>query len=141
MHPTILALAIPAFQDALFPRDSDVDDFLAKRFPAVLLQSNTLTKAGKIFVLVRDVPQDQLAKAMEEQGRRQVQASITAKWVAMPREEAKELAKRALVFKTENGRLPDINSPDAWEKRMAEGVAALARYRAEEKAREVGVSG
>jgi len=30
--------------------------------------------------------------------------------------------------------LPDINSSDAWEKRMAEGVAALARYRAQAKA-------
>ena len=34
----------------------------------------------------------------------------------------------------ERGRLPDINSADAWEKRMAEGVAALARYRAQAKA-------
>ena len=33
-------------------------------------------------------------------------------------------------FKNERGRLPDINSADAWEKRMAEGVAAFARYRA-----------
>ncbi len=78
MHPTILALAIPAFQDALFPRDSDVDDFLAKRFPAVLLQSNTLTKAGKIFVLVRDVPQDQLAKAIEEQAQVRSVAMVLA---------------------------------------------------------------
>ena len=46
-----------------------------------------------------------------------------------------------LAFKTEKGRLPDINSPDAWEKRMAEGVVALARYRAEERARETGASG
>jgi hypothetical protein len=42
-------------------------------------------------------------------------------------EEARELAKRALQFKNERGRLPDINSADAWEKRMAEGVAAFAR--------------
>lgn len=35
-----------------------------------------------------------------------------------------------LQFKNERGRLPDINSADAWEKRMAEGVAAFARYRA-----------
>ena len=82
-----------------------------------------------------------LAKAMDEKVLRQVQASISAKRVAIPREEAKELAKRALAFKTEKGRLPDINSPDAWEKRMAEGVAALARYRAEEKAKEATVSG
>ena len=67
---------------------------------------------------------------------REVQASISAKRVSIPLDEARELAKRALQFKTEKGRLPDINSQDAWEKRMAEGVAALARFRADEKARE-----
>jgi hypothetical protein len=45
-----------------------------------------------------------------------------------------ELAKRAFQFKKERGRLPDINAADAWEKRMAEGVAALARHRAQAKA-------
>ena len=44
-------------------------------------------------------------------------------------EDARDLSKRALQFKNERGRLPDINSADAWEKRMAEGVAAFARYR------------
>ena len=82
-----------------------------------------------------------LARAMDEKVLRQVQASISAKRVSIPIEEARELAKRALAFKTEKGRLPDINSPDAWEKRMAEGVAALARYRADEKAREAAANG
>jgi hypothetical protein len=54
--------------------------------------------------------------------------------VSIPEDEARELAKRALQFKHDRGRLPDINSADAWEKRMAEGVAALARYRAMTKA-------
>lgn len=76
-----------------------------------------------------------LAKAMDEKVLRQVQASISAKRVSIPKEEAYELSKRALAFKNEKGRLPDINSPDAWEKRMAEGVAALAKYRADEKAK------
>lgn len=41
-----------------------------------------------------------------------------------------------------DSRLLNINSADAWEKRMAEGVAALARYRAQAKAAEAqGVSG
>lgn len=75
-----------------------------------------------------------LAKAMDEKSLRQVQASIAAKKVSIPEEEARELAKRALLFKNERGRLPDINSADAWEKRMAEGVAALTRYRAQAKA-------
>ena len=46
-------------------------------------------------------------------------------------DEARDLAKRALKFKLERGRLPDITSADAWEKRMAEGVAFLARMKAE----------
>ena len=75
-----------------------------------------------------------LAKAMDEKSLRQVQATIAAKKVSIPEDEARELAKRALQFKNERGRLPDINSTDAWEKRMAEGVAALARYRAQAKA-------
>ncbi|MDA8205946.1 MAG: hypothetical protein M0Z36_07745, partial [Thermaerobacter sp.] len=75
-----------------------------------------------------------LAKAMDEKTLRQVQTTIAAKRFAIPVEEARELAQRALQFKQERGRLPDINAPDAWERRMAEGVAALARYRAQEKA-------
>lgn len=81
-----------------------------------------------------------LAKSMNEKVLRQVQASISAKRVNIPLEEARELAKRALQFKTEKGRLPDINSQDAWEQLMAQGVAALTRYRSEERARET-VSG
>ena len=75
-----------------------------------------------------------LAKAMDEKSLRQVQASIAAKKVSIPEDEARELARRALQFKSERGRLPDINSADAWEKRMAEGVAAFARFRAQAKA-------
>lgn len=74
-----------------------------------------------------------LAKTMDERSLRQVQAAIAAKKVGIPEEEARNLSKRALQFKNERGRLPDINSADAWEKRMAEGVAAFARYRAQAK--------
>ncbi len=77
-----------------------------------------------------------LSKSMDEKLLRSVQAAIEAKKVSLSEEEARELAKRALQFKLERGRLPDINSADAWEKRMAEGVAALARYRAQAKAAE-----
>jgi superfamily II DNA or RNA helicase len=76
-----------------------------------------------------------LSKSMDEKVLRQVQASIAAKRAAIPIEEARELAKRARAFKIEKGRLPDINSPDAWEKRMAEGVAVLARHVAEERSK------
>jgi hypothetical protein len=77
-----------------------------------------------------------LAKAMDEKILRQVQASIAAKRLSISHEDARDLAKRALQFKQDKGRLPDINSQDAWEKRMAEGVASLARHRAQLKAAE-----
>jgi hypothetical protein len=72
-----------------------------------------------------------LAKTMSEDSLRQVQAIISAKRVTMTVEEARELAKRALKFKQEKGRTPSITAVDAWEKRMAEGVAFLQRMRAE----------
>ncbi len=72
-----------------------------------------------------------LAKTMSEESLKQVQAAISAKRINLTVEEARELAKRALRFKQERGRLPSITSPDAWEKRMAEGIAYLARMKAE----------
>ena len=72
-----------------------------------------------------------LAKTMSEESLKQVEAAITARRASLTLDEARELAKRALRFKQERGRLPAINSPDAWEKRMAEGVAFLARMKAE----------
>jgi superfamily II DNA or RNA helicase len=111
--------------------------------------STALLDGVRKFVNVRDLDIDLidrinpfeaayavLARAMDEKSLRQVQASIAAKKVSIPEDEARDLARRALQFKNERGRLPDINSADAWEKRMAEGVAALARYRAQAKAAE-----
>ena len=111
--------------------------------------STALIDGVRRFVNVRDLDIDLidrinpfdaayavLAKAMDEKSLRQVQASIAAKKVSIPEDEARDLAKRALQFKNERGRLPDINSADAWEKRMAEGVAAFARYHALAKAQE-----
>jgi hypothetical protein len=72
-----------------------------------------------------------LAKTMNEQMLKQVAAAIASKRINLTLEEARDLAKRALKFKQERGRLPDITSQDVWEKRMAEGVAFLARARAE----------
>ncbi|MBI5918399.1 MAG: DEAD/DEAH box helicase [Nitrosomonadales bacterium] len=116
------------------------------------VQGNTALIDGvRKFVNVRDLDIDLidrinpfdaayavLAKAMDEKSLRQVQASIAAKKVNIPVDEARELAKRALQFKNERGRLPDINSADAWEKKMAEGVAAFARYKAQELAAKQG---
>lgn len=111
-------------------------------------QGNTALIDGvRKFVNVRDLDIDLidrinpfdaayavLAKAMDEKSLRQVQASIAAKKVSISEDEARDLARRALQFKNERGHVPDINSADAWEKRMAEGVAAFARYRAQAKA-------
>jgi superfamily II DNA or RNA helicase len=72
-----------------------------------------------------------LAKTMSEDSLKQVAAVINAKKVKLTPEEARDLAKRALKFKQERGRLPSITSQDAWERRMAEGVAFLARMKAE----------
>lgn len=72
-----------------------------------------------------------LAKTMSEDSLKQVAAVISAKKVQLTPDEARDLAKRALKFKQERGRLPSITSPDAWEKRMAEGVAFLARMKQE----------
>lgn len=112
--------------------------------------STALIDGVRKFVNVRDLDIDLidrinpfdaayavLAKAMDEKSLRQVQAAIAAKKVSIPEEEARDLSKRALQFKNERGRLPDINSADAWEKRMAEGVAAFARYRAQAKAAQI----
>jgi len=72
-----------------------------------------------------------LAKTMSEESLKQVAAVISAKKVQLTPEEARDLARRAVKFKQERGRLPDITSPDAWEKKMAEGVAYLARMKQE----------
>ena len=112
------------------------------------LQGNTALLVGvRKFVNVKDLDIDLidrinpfeaayavLAVAMDEKSLRQVQESIAAKKINIPEDEARELAKRALMFKGERGRLPDLHAADPWEKRMAEGVAAFARYRAQAKA-------
>lgn len=72
-----------------------------------------------------------LAKAMNEESLKQVQAIIAGKRVNLSIEEAREYAKRALKFKQERGRLPALTAADPWEKKMAEGVAYLARMKAE----------
>jgi superfamily II DNA or RNA helicase len=68
-----------------------------------------------------------LAKSMSEERLRQVAAVIAAKRITLSLEEARELAKRASLFKKEKGRLPSLTAMDPWEKCMAEGVAFLTR--------------
>jgi hypothetical protein len=72
-----------------------------------------------------------LAKSMSEQSLKHVAEIIAGRKVNLTLDEARDLAWRALKFKQERGRLPAITSQDAWEKRMAESVAFLARKKAE----------
>lgn len=68
-----------------------------------------------------------LAKSMSEERLRQVAEVIAGKRINLTLEDARALAKRALDFKKEKGRLPSLTATDPWEKRMAEGVAFMQR--------------
>jgi len=72
-----------------------------------------------------------LAKTMSEESLRQVAAAISAKRTNLTPVEAKELAVRAVQFKKERGRVPALDSQDAWERRMAEGAATFMRFKKE----------
>ena len=71
-----------------------------------------------------------LARAMNEVTLRQVQAAISARKTTLSEDEARAFAIRAVQWKRERGRTPDIGSQDPWERQLAEGVAAFARYKA-----------
>ncbi len=68
-----------------------------------------------------------LAKSMTEERLKQVEQVIAGRRSTLTLEEARDLAKRALKFKQEKGRLPALTAMDPWEKRMAEGIAFLQR--------------
>ncbi len=69
-----------------------------------------------------------LARSMNEETLRQMQEKIAARRLTMSEEEAREFARRAVVFKRERDRTPSITSNDPWEKKLAEGVAAYTEY-------------
>lgn len=73
-----------------------------------------------------------LSKSMTEQSLKAMAQVIAGRKPNISIEEARELAKRALKFKNERGRLPDIKSADPWEQRMAQGIAYLARLKSEQ---------
>ena len=73
-----------------------------------------------------------LSKSMSEESLKQVAHVIASKKINLSYEEARELAKRALKFKQERGRLPELTAADPWEQRMAEGIAYLQRKAAED---------
>lgn len=70
-----------------------------------------------------------LARSMNENTLKQVQAAIGAKRTAIAPDEARDLAARAVRFKKERGRLPAATAADPWERRLAEGAAAFVRFK------------
>ncbi|MEM8749938.1 MAG: DEAD/DEAH box helicase family protein [Pseudomonadota bacterium] len=72
-----------------------------------------------------------LSESLDEKTLQQVAAVISSKKVKLTPEEARMYAHRALDFKRERGRLPEITSQDAWERKMAEGIAFVQRMASE----------
>lgn len=72
-----------------------------------------------------------LAKTMDEKSLRNIEAIIGAKRRTISPDDARDLAIRAVAFKSDRGRSPLLNSTDAWEQRIAEGATAYMRYREE----------
>ena len=73
-----------------------------------------------------------LSKSMTTESLRAMASVIEAKKSPhIPFEDARDLSKKALEFKKERGRLPDIKAADPWEQLLARGMAAFAKYKAE----------
>lgn len=72
-----------------------------------------------------------LSKSVTTQVLKLIQESIEATRIEMTPEEAVILYKKIPGFKSEHGRLPDINSRDFNEKRMAEAILYLNKLRRE----------
>jgi superfamily II DNA or RNA helicase len=72
-----------------------------------------------------------LSKAMNEERLREIQAVVEAKRIAIAPDEAKDIARRAAMFKRDRGRLPSLTAADPWERRMAEGAKAFVRFKDE----------
>ena len=74
-----------------------------------------------------------LAKTMSEESLKRFAEVIAGKKINMTEEEARDLMIRAYQFKDERGRLPEITSPDPWEKRMAEGIEFIRQKESRRK--------
>lgn len=70
-----------------------------------------------------------LAKTMDEGRLRQVAEVIAARRSKFTPAQARELARRAVAFKKDRGRAPDVTSTDPWEVEMARGAAAFMQFR------------
>ncbi|QIR76361.1 DEAD/DEAH box helicase [Sulfurospirillum diekertiae] len=72
-----------------------------------------------------------LSKSVTTHVLKLIQESIEATRIEMTPEEAVILYKKIPVFKSEHGRMPDLNSRDFTEKRMAEALIYLNKLRRE----------
>jgi len=72
-----------------------------------------------------------LSKSMNAQSLQEMRDIIAAKKIKIEPDEAKILAARAVAFKRERGRLPQLTAADPWESRMAAGAKAFVRYKRE----------
>jgi len=72
-----------------------------------------------------------LSKSVTTQTLKLIQESIEATRIEMTSDEAVILYKKIPAFKSEYGRMPDINSRDFTEKRMAEALIYLNKLRRE----------
>ena len=71
-----------------------------------------------------------MSKAMDQGTLRRVKEAIAAKRIKLTPEEAIDYAQRAVRFKRENGRMPELDAKDPWEQKLAEGALAFKRFKA-----------
>lgn len=69
-----------------------------------------------------------MAKSLGETRLRAIADVIAGRKSTMSPEEARVYAVRAVQWKKERGRAPSPASPDAWEKKLAEGAQAYMRF-------------
>lgn len=74
-----------------------------------------------------------MAVAMDRNTLLRVKEAISAKRIKLTPEEALDYAQRAARFVKERNRLPELTSQDQWEQKIAEGVLAFKRFKAEGK--------
>jgi hypothetical protein len=118
----------------------------AKAADPTLTTANALIEGARRFNDVREIDIDLiesvnpfgdaysiLAKSLDSESLKQIEAIIKARKAGLTPEEALELGRRAVLFQRERGRPPSLSAQDPWERRMAEGIAYLKARKAEQK--------
>ncbi|KPN62363.1 Superfamily II DNA or RNA helicase [Aliiroseovarius crassostreae] len=131
-----MAEAAAVFEGKPAEADDDGDD-------ATEGAPNTLLQMVKKFINVREIDVDLIdsvnafqerfevaSKSLDAQLLQHVQSAMVAIRVAMTEEEARTLWPRIKAFRAAEGREPNLNAPDALEKRMAEALAWLKTQKA-----------